>query len=294
MIVDTRTGETIEWKSSEEDLRGFLHQFPHVQIIDHYIPTVKLAICVQNQVMYHGPNPLGIDRYPFVPVWAYYEPEIPYFPWRCQGMVRGLRDAQYLYNRRRIIELDILESQMTSGFIYKEEALVNPKDVFLQGQGRGLALKQTDAPIETLVKKIEAPQIPPSMIELSNLLAKEITEISGVNEELLGSAQDDKSGVLSMLRQGAGLITLQKLFDNLDYAQKNLGDLFIDLMQNNWTPGKVKRILGEEPSSEFYSGPLESMMLLWKRVLILRLRDSCKCVNFLSLENWEFRFQLRY
>ena len=122
--------------------------------------------------MYNGPNPLGSDKYPFVPVWGYYEPQIPYFPWRVQGVVRGLRDAQYLYNRRKIIELDILESQINSGYIYKENTLVNPKDVFLQGQGRGLAIKQ-EADIND-VQKIQPAQVPPSMIQLSEILGREI------------------------------------------------------------------------------------------------------------------------
>jgi hypothetical protein len=176
---------------------------------------------------------------------------MPYFPWRIQGVVRGLRDAQYLYNRRRQIELDILESQLNSGWIYKENALVNPKDVFLSGQGRGLALKE-EAQM-TDVQRIEAPQIPPSMIQLSELLAKEIMEISGVNEELLGSATDEKAGILSMLRQGSGLTTLQNLFDQLDRSQKLLGKLMIDLIQVNFTPGKIKRILEAEPTAQFYN-----------------------------------------
>ena len=251
MLVDTETGESIEWKGNDEDLKEFLRFYPQIAVIDNRIPSVKLAISVQGKVMYHGPNPLGIDEYPFLPVWGYYEPQIPYFPWRVQGVVRGLRDAQYLYNRRKVIELDILESQVNSGIIFKENALVNPKDAFLQGQGRSLALK-ADAQI-TDVQQIPAPQIPPSMIQLSELLGKEIQEISGVNEELLGSAQDDKAGILSMLRQGAGLTTLRVLFDNLDFAQKHLGNLFLRLMQQNWTPGKVERIIQEKPTEEFYN-----------------------------------------
>lgn len=251
LLVDTVNGETTEWRGEDEDLGDFLRMYPQVIKIDQEIPTTKLAIVVQGKVMYHGPNPLGIDRYPFIPVWAYYEPQIEYFPWRCQGVVRGIRDAQYLYNRRRIIELDILESQVNSGWVYKENALVNPKDVFIQGQGRGIALK-AEAQI-TDVQRIEAPQVPPSMIQLSEMLGQELGQISGVNEELLGSAEDDKAGILSMLRQGAGLTTLQVLFDNLDRSQKMLGDLQIDLIQSNWTPGKVQRILGEEPTQEFYN-----------------------------------------
>jgi hypothetical protein len=251
MLVDVESGESMEWRGQDEDLADFKRMYSNIITIDQEVQTVKLAVVVQGKVMYNGPNPLGIDRYPFVPVWGYYEPQIPYFPWRVQGVVRGLRDAQYLYNRRRIIELDILESQMTSGFVYKENALVNPKDVFLQGQGRGLAIKSSASMDD--VRPIQAPQIPPSMIQLSELLGQEINQISGVNEELLGSAVDDKAGVLSMLRQGAGLTTLQTLFDNLDQAQKMLGDISLELMQANWTPGKVKRVTQEEPSQQFYN-----------------------------------------
>lgn len=252
LICDVQTGETMEWRGQDEDLQDFMGAYPQIHTLEQEIQTVKLAIVVQGKVMYNGPNPLGIDRYPFVPVWAYYEPQMADFPWRIQGVVRGLRDAQYLYNRRRIIELDILESQMTSGFMYKENALVNPKDVFLQGQGRGLALKANAQPGVDVVK-IEAPQIPPSMIQLSELLGKEVQEISGVSEELLGMAQDDKAGILSMLRQGANLTTLQGLFDNLDHAQKMLGDIRMQLIQSNWTPGKVQRVIGEEPTQQFYN-----------------------------------------
>jgi len=253
MLCDTVTGETLEWKSQDEDkLKEFLRAYPQVTMIEGEIPTVKLAIVVQGKVMYDGPQPMGIDNYPFVPVFAYYYPEMPYFPWRIQGVVRGLRDSQYLYNRRKAIELDILESQINSGYKYKENALVNPKDIFLSGQGRGLALKE-DAQMSD-VEQILPPAVPQSMIDLSRILGEEISQISGVNEELLGSAVDDKAGILSMLRQGAGLTTLQILFDNLDHAQKLLGKLMIDLIQANFTPGKVKKILeGDEPTEQFHN-----------------------------------------
>jgi len=252
MLVDSETGETIEWKSEDPDaLKDFLVLYPQVTTVTQDIPTVKMAVVVQGKVMYDGPNPLGIDKYPFVPVLVYFNPQMSSFEWRIQGMVRGLRDAQYLYNRRRVIELDILESQVTSGFKYKENALVNPKDIFLAGQGRGIALKEEAAMSD--VEAIQPPQIPQSMIQLSELLAQEINQISGVNEELLGSAMDDKAGVLSMLRQGAGLTTLQILFDQLDRSQKLLGGLMIDIIQSNFTPGKVARIIEDKPSEQFYN-----------------------------------------
>lgn len=251
LLCDTQTGLTMEWKHNNDTrLRQYLKLFPQIQLIEQEIPTVNLAIVVQGKVMYDGPQPNGLDIYPFVPVVGYYHPELPYFPWRIQGVVRGLRDAQYLYNRRRVIELDILESQINSGWKFKENALVNPEHVYLDGQGRGLALKSEASMAD--VEKIQPAQVPPSMIQLSELLGKEIQEISGVNEELLGSAVDEKAGILAMLRQGAGLTTLQILFDQLDFAQKQLGKIVIQMMQNNFTPGKIARILNEEPSPNFY------------------------------------------
>jgi len=253
LLVDSQTGDTFEWKSDDEErLRMFLQAYPQITVVESQVATVNLAIVIQGKVFYEGPNPMGIDKYPFVPVFAYYHPESPYYPLRVQGMVRGLRDAQYLYNRRKIIELDILESQINSGWKYKENALVNPKDVFLNGQGRGLALKE-DAQMAD-VEQIVPPAIPQSMIELSRILGDEMGRISGVNEELLGSALDDKAGILSMLRQGAGLTSLQSLFDQLDLSQKLLGNITIDLVQANYTPGKIMRILeGKKPSDQFYN-----------------------------------------
>lgn len=252
LIVDTQTGETFEWRLDDEDrLKQFMAQYPQLTITTQEIPTVRLAIVVQGKVFFDGAQPTGLDSYPFVPVFAYYNPQLPYYPWRVQGVVRNLRDAQYLYNRRMVIAADILESQINSGWKYKENALVNPKDIFMQGQGKGLALKEEAA--MTDVEQIQAPQIPPSMFQLQEIFAREVMEISGVNEELLGSAIDDKAGILSMLRQGAGLTTLQVLFDNLDYAQKLLYKLMMEYYQINFAPGKVERILKEQASDEFHN-----------------------------------------
>ena len=61
-------------------------------------------------------------------------------------------------------------------------------------------------------------------------------------------------GVPEVLKQGAALTTLQNLFDNLDRAQELLGEVILDMIQTNWTPGKVKKVLeGEEPQPQFYN-----------------------------------------
>jgi hypothetical protein len=253
VIIDTETGEMSEWPKDgdEEGLNMYLYMHPQLRRKKIDKPTIKLGITIAGKEFYDGPNPLGIDQYPFVGVYGYWEPEIPYFSLKMQGIIRGLRDAQFIYNRKMVIMNDILESQINSGMKFKESALKDPRDAFLSGQGRMLAIR--DSAQMDDVQIIEPPGIQASMMDLAKTLGEEISQISGVNEELLGSAIDDKSGILSMLRQGAGLTTLQVLFDQLDMSQKHMGDVWMEIMQKNFTHGKVKRILGKEPSHEFKS-----------------------------------------
>ena len=253
VFIDMSTGESLNVDSarmSDEEIAQFLSIYPNIKVIDKNRKTVNMSILVNGKLIYDGPNQLGVDYYPFVPVFAYFNPALPSMSLRIQGIVRGLRDAQFLYNRRKAIEDDIVSSQVTSGWVYKEDALVDPDDVFLSGQGKGIALKAT-AQI-TDVQQIQPPQVPPSLFQLSQQYNDEIMAISGVNDELVGSAVDDKAGILSMLRQGAGLTTLQTLFDNLDYAQKLLGRLELYAIQANYTPHKVRRIIEEDPAPQFY------------------------------------------
>jgi hypothetical protein len=198
-------------------------------------------------------------------------------------MVRGLRDAQYLYSRRKVIELDILESQINSGWIYKENALVNPADVFnLTGQGKGLCLKE-EAQM-TDVQQIQSPVIPPTTLQVSEILAKEMNEISGINEELLGSATDDKAGILAALRSNASLVTLQNLFDQLDRAQKQLGKLMIDVIQANYTPGKIKKILeGKEPTAQFYNKSFGKYNAHVEEAILTQTQKQLQFVQLLNL-----------
>lgn len=255
IVLDPKTGEAVEWEEDEEDeddlMERTLAQQPWLVVKKTQIPTVKLAVYLGSTLMYHGPNLLNIDAYPFVPSLCYYEPDIQSYSWRCQGIVRNLRDAQYLYNSRMVIMEDILRSQVNSGWIYPIDTVVDPKAFRQSGQGFVIPLKAGHLPNE--IQRIDPPNIPSSMMELATMLSNDITKISGVNEELLGAATDDKSGILSMLRQGAGLVTLQTIFDRLDYTQRLYGKIRLQAIRKNFSKGKIRNILGREPDPRFFT-----------------------------------------
>lgn len=253
LLIDKKTGETFEITNQTDlDIQTFLSHYPQVSMIEQDIPTVRLAIMIQDKVFYDGPNPLNIDIYPFVPVLGFYNPMMPYFYSRIQGICRSLRDPQILFNRRVILSADAAESVVNSGWIFKENAVIDVKHLFQTGQGRIIPLKE-EAQM-TDIQQIAPPNIPQYFFQLQDTFSKEMNLVSGINEELMGSALDDKAGILSALRQGAGLTTLQPLFDRLDYSQNLLGELVMKIVQNNYTPGKIKNLLeGEEPAPLFYN-----------------------------------------
>jgi hypothetical protein len=154
---------------------------------------------------------------------------------------------------RKVIELQLLQSSLNAGWIYPVDVVTDPK-AFRQssgGDGFLIPLKAGRQPSE--IQRIEPVAIPQSLLELSNGLAEDITKISGVNEELLGSATDDKSGILSMLRQGAGLTTLQTIFDKLDYSQRLYGKIRLQAIRKNFSKGKIRNILGHDADPRFWS-----------------------------------------
>lgn len=257
IILDPKTGESVEWEEDDQDedndemMRRVLQQQPWLIVKKANIPTVKLVISLNGKAVYHGKNLLGIDSYPFVPSLCYHEPDIQSYAWRCMGVIRNLRDPQFLYNMRKVIELQILQSQINSGWIYPVDAVTDTKAFRQSGEGFLIPLKAGHLPNE--IQRIEAAAIPQSLLELSQSLAEDITKISGVNEELLGAATDDKSGILSMLRQGAGLTTLQTIFDKLDYTQRLYGKIRLQAIRKNFSKGKIRNILGHEADPRFWT-----------------------------------------
>jgi len=255
IILDPKTGESVEWEEDEEEqddmMEQVLKQQPWLITKKTQVPTVKLILSIGEHILYHGANLLNIDPYPFVPHHCYYDPDIQLYAWRQTGVVRGLRDAQYLYNMRKVIELDLLQSQVQNAWIYPVDAVVDPKAFRQTQNGCVIPLKAGRLPNE--IQRLDPQGIPQSVIELSKSLSEDITKISGVNEELLGSATDDKAGILSMLRQSAGIVTLQGILDKSDYTQRLYGKIRLQAIRKNFSRGKIASILGREPDPRFFT-----------------------------------------
>jgi hypothetical protein len=247
-LLDRVSGEVVEWRGTRDQFKLLKRYNPNVELIKASIPTIKLNVLVNNHLIYEEKTPYGLDRFPFVPFVCYHFPEVQNYSYRYQGIVRNIRDSQIELNRRRNRLLDIMDAQVQSGLMVKEDALVNPEDAFLQGPGKVLYFKQTTN-LATDVAPIPPPPVAQGWMELIQTIESEIMDIVGP-EELFAQNMGAKemTGVLMKLKMGAGLIGLRNIFDRLNQSQMFVGDIMLDMALNNFGIGKIAKILGEEPS----------------------------------------------
>lgn len=271
-IVDMETGVTEQWNGTREEEKELKRQIqeandmmverglpPKLQLITSHKRSIELNIIVSGQLLYSGPDPTGLDDFPFVPILMYHEPLIDTFELKIQGIVRSVVDAQRQYNRRHSQIIDIMESIINSGFISKNGAVVDPAMLMQAGQGKQIVINE-GYDVNADIREISAPNIPPGYLQYQDIIDKNIMEIPGASDELLGlsSVGDSQvSGKLAEVRASNGLKGNRGIFDNLEYAKKILGKLVIECIQKNYSPGKIQRIINAEPTEEFFSGQFE-------------------------------------
>ena len=248
-LVDKKTEETQEFTGTEDQLKEIMQTFKgKLATIKKQIPTVRRSIILNDRVIVDEPNPYGLDRYPVVPLLAYFTADTPYYAYKFKSVCKDLIDPQYLFNRLKVSNLEILDAQQ-QGLKIKKGALVTPDDALNSGHGRVLSIDP-----EFQMDDVQPmPIVPPSpvMLQMEEMLKDVIYRVSGVDPSAMGIDVDDKAGIISMMRQAATARNLQRLFDQADEAQRLCGDLEIEFIQKNWTYGKVRQVIGEEPTPEF-------------------------------------------
>lgn len=271
-LVDMETGVSEEWDGDKDEERALKAQLkedaerrreyglpPRLQFISSHKRSVELNIIVSGQLLYTGPDPTGLDDYPFVPVLMYHEPLIDTFELKIQGLVRSIRDAQRQYNRRHSQIIDLMESIINTGYITKNGAVLDPNMLMQAGQGKQIVVNE-GYDVNADIREISPPNIPPGYLQYQDIIDKNIMEIPGASDELLGlsSVGDSQvSGKLAEVRASNGLKGNRGIFDNLEQSKKYLGKLVIECVQKNYSAGKIARIIGQEPTEQFLSGQFE-------------------------------------
>lgn len=271
-----------DFAGGDAQLEQILYNIPDMEEVTVEVPCWKLAVVLNDQLMFQGDNPLGFTECPFIPVYWNYEPHNNYYDLRVRGLVRTMRDSNYLLNRRIIINHDISEATINQGWKRKVGAVANEDNLKKSGQGWDIIVNEgydmTD------IERIQPAVVPESDMALADQLRSLIFSTSGVDLENW-SAQNDKqaSSLTTMLKQAANLMVLQKYFDQWDYSLKLLGDRLLQIVLNNWNASKVGLLIGEEPSPHFYSRVFAKYQVIVEEGLLTPTQRSMQAQQLLDI-----------
>ena len=241
-----------DFAGGQENLEFLLYNIRDLEEVTVEVPCWKLAVVLNDQLMFQGDNPLGFDGCPFVPVYWNYEPHINYYDLRVRSLIRTMRDPQFLFNYKVITNNDIVASTINAGWKRKIGAVANEDNLKKSGQGWDVIINEgyemTDC------EKLIPSAVPQSDLELAQQMADLIYQTAGINLENWSAQQDKQTSSLTVLmKQAANLMVFQKYFDQWDYSLKLLGERLLQISLANWNAAKIEMMIGENPTPYFHS-----------------------------------------
>jgi hypothetical protein len=251
------------------------------------VKSVGLDIFVDSELVWSGPNPTGLDEYNVVWMNGEWCPEMEREELKLRSFTRRLRQPQYARDKRLNQLLDILESVVQSGKLVAEGSLANPDDAFKTGQGKALIvkdgwLKKGGRAIQDAVFQFGGPQLGGGILESIEILDREETETTGMNEEIFGSDDKNIPGILHSYRTGAALTGKGGIFQNFRRAKRQVGHKLVKMNQIWLSPEDIMRQINEQPAPGFYEpdftrfdcNPIEGLLTASQRQLyFLELKE---------------------
>lgn len=243
VISDKGIIEEFETSAKAEEFNA---QFGGI-IVERDVPVIMHAQVCGHVELYNGvawsyPN---FRNYPIIPFFAELVTEdLGDLSLTIQGVVRGLKDLNLEYNKRRTQELRHLNSSANSGFEIEENQLSDEEEDKLKkmGSSPGIVIKrrQNSPPIG----RITPMPLSQGHSQIAAENAQDLKEASGVNPDLLANSSQSQSGRAILLKQRQGLAMIQEMLDNFAITKKIAGRFILSQMPDIFTLDSAKKILG--------------------------------------------------
>lgn len=251
-----------DMRKNADELEINPDDIPEIEIRTVDRSFVELNIMLNGQRMYCGDDKTGINQtYPFAPIICYMEPSIWMPSQRIQGISACNWSAQRQFNKRHMKIVDMMDSDISTGFKYMIGSVADPQDLQQSGQNKIIGIDPEHAPAGMdSVQQLSGGGANPALIQYQEVLDRLTLTLSNVNESSMGideKGNTQVSGRLAEVRIAQGLRGNRKIMDNVETSQQILGGLIMTAIQNHYPPGKVERILAEKPTEQFYEKEFE-------------------------------------
>lgn len=236
--VDTVTGDQreIPYNWGKKKREEFADQFG-LDIIQKKIRKVRWTVSADTVILFDDWSPYG--HFTLVPYFPYFRRGKPF------GMVRNLLSPQEQLNKITSQELHIVNTTANSGWIVEGGSLsgMTADDLEEHGAETGLVLEYNRG--STPPAKIQANQIPTGLDRIGQKAARNIKEISGITDAMLGMDSPEVSGVAINAKQNRGSLLLQVPLDNLAKTRQYLAEKILQLVQSYYTEERIIQITNE-------------------------------------------------
>lgn len=216
------------------------------------IPVLNCTTTIGDIELEHVERPFGeMTKFPIIRF-------VPYFvKGNFLGVIDNLIDPQKEKNKRRSNALNLLNSNVNSGFFNKKSGGANPDELEEQASSPSPVIEyETVIPV-----KIEPTQLSVGHITLEKLAEEDAAKISSVNVNMLAQGAASESGVKDRQRINQGLIGSEIIFDNMKLTHKIYSETMIEMIRfgNTFSTQEMMAIASEAKMEQNVDQLLEAI-----------------------------------
>jgi len=261
-IVHQQRGILQAAKDKEEALK--VAQEIGGQVIEKNVPVVKLAQVVGDTV-FSNDVVWSYPKWKSIPIFPYFAEllteDIGDFSLRIQGIIRGIKDLQEEYNKRRTQELRHLNSSINSGFEIEEGQFDEREESKLKkwGSSPGVVIKRRKG--TPPVTRITPMPLSQGHAQLAEENAQDLKEASGVNPDLLANDSQSQSGRAILFKQRQGLVMIQEMLDNYSETKRQIGKFILSQLKELFTVESAMRVVGDAFIADTFTVPVTDILV---------------------------------
>ncbi|MCP3663429.1 MAG: hypothetical protein GY696_13210 [Gammaproteobacteria bacterium] len=233
-------GRTVELTEDGDTMAQFQVIQSAQEVVQARVKKVRVCTFIGDLVLQHMKTPMPHDGFPYTPFIGYTDRfGFPY------GVPRQILGQNIEVIKRRSMALELLKSRRT---IVEEDAPAEDGPDALYdlhdevNKIDGLIVLRNGALAKGKIKIDEMGQLAQGQMAMHDYSEREIQQISGANDEMMGYHGRVQSGKAIELKQNQGVTVTASIFDNLRRSKKDLGEKVVSLIQGTWRHEKVLRI----------------------------------------------------
>lgn len=257
--VQEPSGEvTVLDRQKYNELKDYFEVQPGFKVLKQTKKVYKQVFLAGDYVLEHGDCPVNAFTFRCVTGMTDNNKSLWF------GLIHLMKDPQMWANKWLSQILYIINSNAKGGYWVEKGALDNPREAERTVSSTTFTMLTEDG-LQRIKEKTPV-NLPPGIEKLMDYAINSISDLVGVNLEMLGMANRDQSGVLEMQRKKAGITVVADFFDALRRYRKEQGRVLADFITSYISDGRLIKING--PGSQQYF-PLNKEMMNFEYDIIV-------------------------